>query len=195
MKQKITLILDLDETLIHADFQCQFSQYDEVLEFTYEDMPVSIPLILRPGVREFLKFVKERFNVIVFTAGRKEYADCVLKYLDPENKIFMYRFYREDCISLKNKVYVKDLAIFQNLNLERTMIIDNSLYSFANQLSNGILITSFYNNKNDYELSNLSRYLDNLYASNVQDVRIPNESIFNFEKIKTQINTHDIIFE
>jgi len=192
---KTTLILDLDETLVHADFHCQFGLYDEILQFVFENETISIPLILRPGVREFLNFIKDKFNVIVFTAGRKEYADCVFNYLDPNHDIFKYRFYRDDCISVKGKIFVKDLRIFRNLNLARTIIIDNSLYSFANQLTNGILITSFYNNKQDFELLNLMKYIKSLYINDVRDVRTSNNDIFNFERIKEQIDNENKIFE
>jgi len=188
---KITLILDLDETLIHTDFHCQYGVYDKVLEFTYEGDIVNIPLIIRPGAKKFLTFIQDKFNVLIFTAGKKEYADAILNYLDPENNVFKYRFYRDDCISLRNKVFIKDLRIFQNLDLQRTIIIDNSLYSFANQLSNGILITSFYNNKKDYELLNLVKYLENLAIQNVQDVRVSNEAIFNFERLHKQMQSKE----
>ena len=39
-------------------------------------------------------------------------------YIDPENKYFRQRFYRENCISVKNKVFIKDLRIFVNRKLE-----------------------------------------------------------------------------
>ena len=183
----MTLIIDLDETLVHTDFNCNYEVFDKILEFSFEGEVFQIPLILRPGVRQFLHQAKQLFNIIIFTAGKREYADCILNYIDPENKIFNYRFYRDYCLSIKNKVFIKDLRIFENLKMNELLIIDNSLYSFANQLSNGILISSFYNDKNDCELLNLYHYLLKLHSANVEDIRIPNESVFNFEKIKNQI--------
>jgi len=67
------------------------------------------------------------------------------------------------------------------------MIIDNSLYSFTNQLANGVLITSFYSDPNDKELVNVKNYLENMKIANVEDVRGINRKIFNFEVIKEKL--------
>jgi len=67
------------------------------------------------------------------------------------------------------------------------LIIDNSLYSFNNQLGNGILITSFYNDPNDKELVNVKNYLEKMKFANVDDVRGINRKIFNFEMIKEKL--------
>lgn len=74
------------------------------------------------------------------------------------------------------------MRIFKNRNLDDIVILDNSIFSFANQLGNGILINSFYNQKDDNELSYILDYLEN-YIISCEDVRIVNESIFNFERI------------
>jgi hypothetical protein len=66
------------------------------------------------------------------------------------------------------------------------VIVDNSIYCFANQLSNGILINSFYNDKNDNELSNVESYLLN-YLSEASDVRVTNEQVFNFSSILSEL--------
>jgi len=184
---KYTLILDLDETLIHSDFTLSKEGFFKYFEFYFESEPVCFNLFLRPGLEEFLDFVKDRFEVIVFTASKQEYADWILNYLDPENNIFKHRFYRENCISVMNKVYLKDLRIFNNRKLENMLIIDNSLYSFSNQLSNGILISSFYNNENDRELYYLIKYLNNVYLQG--NLIETNKSVFDFENIKSQILT------
>ena len=42
----------------------------------------------------------EKNNIVeiaTYTAGTKEYADEVLKHVDPTSRI-KYRFYRQDCI-------------------------------------------------------------------------------------------------
>lgn len=185
--QKYTLLIDLDETLIHSDFNNVYEgECDHLLHFTHENEEITIPLFVRPGLMDFLTFCMQYFEICIFTASRKEYADCILNFLDPANQIFKYRFYREDCISIKGKIFIKDMNIFKNRFPEHMILIDNSLYSFANQLSNGILITSFYNNKNDMELANLQKYLKNIIDMD-KDVRKVNEKVFNFEKIRNQI--------
>ena len=182
-----TLILDLDETLIHADFDAKYTGHDYTITFMYEDEKVNVPIFIRPNLNEFLESVNELFEIVIFTAAKKEYADAVLNFLDPDSKFFKLRFYRENCINIKNKVFIKDLRIFKNRNQENIIILDNSMYSFGNQLSNGILINSFYNDKSDKELNNALAYVVN-YLHKAQDVRIINNKIFNFSSIIEQFS-------
>ena len=62
------------------------------------------------------------------------------------------------------------------------------MYSFAAQLSNGILINSFYNDKNDTELYNVMAYLIN-YILPEEDIRKVNEQFFNFQQIKNDLKS------
>jgi Dullard-like phosphatase family protein len=191
---KKTLILDLDETLAHADFNRNYKECDYIISFLYKGSEVTVPIILRPGVIEFLENISENFEIFIFTASIKEYADAVLNLLDPLGKIFKCRFYRESCISIKDKIFIKDLAIFKNRRLEDVIIVDNNLYSFCNQISNGVLINSFFNDKDDRELFNLFNYL-NMYISNASDVREVNEKVFNFNsflKDNSTVNSRDL---
>jgi Dullard-like phosphatase family protein len=180
-EKKKTVILDLDETMIHSDFTSKYENHDHLITFVSDGEEFSVAIFIRPGLNDFLEKLSEKFEVVVFTASVKEYADAVLNYLDPENKYFKNRFYRDSCINISNKVYMKDLRIF-NRNLENLIMVDNSIYCFANQLSNGVLINSFYNDKNDNQLSNLQCYLLN-YLYDASDIRVTNEQIFNFSGI------------
>lgn len=180
-----TLILDMDETLVHADFGNYYSGHDHIVTFLYEDEEVTVPIFVRPGLSEFLQKVSEHFEIVVFTASKKEYADAILNLLDPDNKYFKHRFYRDNCICIQNKVFIKDLRVFVGRKLEDLILLDNSLYSFSNQLSNGVLINSFYNDKEDKELLNALSYLVN-YLLQSSDVRTVNEQVFNFPAIMEQ---------
>jgi Dullard-like phosphatase family protein len=185
-KHKKTLILDLDETLIHADFDNNFFDHDALVSFEYNDNEVTVPIFIRPGLFEFLEAISKKFEIFIFTASLKEYADSILNFLDPENKYFKNRFYRNNCICVKNKVFIKDLRIFANRKPENIVIVDNSLYSFTNQISNGVLINSFYNDKEDKELLNVLNYLLN-YLQNISDVRSINDKVFNFTSIMDEL--------
>ena len=72
--------------------------------------------------------------------------------------------------------------------MKNIILIDNSIYSFAAQLSNGILINSFYNDKNDTELYNVMSYLMN-YILPEEDIRKVNEQFFNFQQIKNDLKS------
>ena len=183
--EKKTLILDLDETLIHTDFNNLFINHDKVLNFKLENFEnqIPVPIMIRPGLKQFLQVISEKYEIVVFTASKKEYANTVLNFLDPENKLIKHRFFREHCISLFGKIFIKDLRIFNDRKMEDMIIVDNSMYSFANQLSNGILITSFFNDRSDMELNNLGNYLVNCLAK-VKDIRTENEKFFKFESMQ-----------
>ena len=61
------------------------------------------------------------------------------------------------------------------------------MYSFAAQINNGILINSFFNDRNDSELNNALEYLIN-YIYPADDVRKVNEEFFNFRQIINDLN-------
>ena len=77
---------------------------------------------------------------------------------------------------------VKDLSIFGEENLDKIVLLDNNIYSFSVQMSNGILINSFFCDKSDDELSNVRKYLVE-YILPSDDVRKVNEQFFGFETI------------
>lgn len=183
--KKKTLILDLDETLIHADFDEQFANHDHTVYFEYEEEKVSVDIFVRPGVNEFLKRMSQIFEIFIFTASKKEYADACIDIIDPERTIVKHRLYRDSCIPINNKTYLKDLRIFVNRKQENLILVDNSFYSFSNQPRNGVLINSFYTDEDDKELLNLSNYLEN-YLHPSYDVREVNEQIFNFSGLIDQ---------
>ena len=186
---KKTLILDLDETLIHSDLDLIYKNHIITLYFDSEDddeKNIPIPLILRPGLFDFLNYAKEKFELIIFTASHKNYADKIIDYIEKEKKYFSLRLYREHCIFIKPGLYIKDLRIFKNRDLKNIVLIDNSIFSFAHQLSNGILVTSFYNDDNDFFLYNLKEYLS-YCIEDCKDVRIVNKEQFKFEEYKNDL--------
>ena len=192
---KKLLILDLDETLIHVDFDYilkdKIVNYDKILYFDSEDEEnIDIPLIIRPGLYEFLDYASKEFELIVFTASEKEYADAIINYIEKYKKYFKMRLYRNHCIYIEPGLYIKDLRIFSGYKkMEDIIIVDNSLFSFANQLNNGILITSFFEDKNDTFLNNVKDYLE--YIKDEKDIREINKESFKFEEIKEDINRNN----
>jgi len=58
--------------------------------------------------------------------------------------------------------YVKDLRVILNRDLKDMVLVDNSIYSFAYQIDNGIPIISFYDDPNDEELLHLMFYMKSL---------------------------------
>jgi len=141
---------------------------------------------LRPNLFEFLDNVYEKYELIIFTASNKNYADKIIDYIEKDKKYFSLRLYREHCIFIKPGIYIKDLRIFNNRNLKNVILIDNSIFSFANQFNNGILITSFYNDNCDSFLLSLIDYLE-YFIEKCDDVRLINKKQFKFEIYKDDL--------
>ena len=194
-KNKKLLILDLDETLIHSDLDFLLREknvnYDKILYFdSDEEKTIPLPLIIRPGMYQFLDYASENFDLCIFTASEPDYADTIINYIERNKNYFKMRLYRDNCIFIEPGLYIKDLRILISFkNMEDIIILDNSLFSFANQLNNGILITSFFDDKEDDFLYNVIDYLE--YIKNEKDIREINKESFRFEEIKEDISRNN----
>lgn len=155
---KFTLVLDLDETLVHSQL-LPVTNPDNIFQVKLNESLYNIYVSYRPGLINFLNSVCNIFEVVIFTASMKLYADHVLKSLDPSQKL-KYKFYREFCTE-HNGNYIKDLRILGR-DLSRVIIIDNSEVSFSFQPENGILIKSWFSDQSDCELELIHRFLLNI---------------------------------
>ncbi len=151
--KKATLVLDLDETLVMT------------LILAEGELPgVEDGLLVqeRPHVAEFLVRTSALFELVVFTAAEEEYAEKVVRQLDPEHKLIKRVLSRSHCIPLSNSMLVKDLRIFADRTLDELIIVDNNIMSFAFQLPNGIPVLPFGGGLDDDELLFLAGYLEQL---------------------------------
>lgn len=153
-----TICIDLDETLIHADFKLELDDPDFIFEGKIEDKNGILPIFLRPGLSSFLERISNEFELILFTSSTKEYADIMLSLIDPQRKYFKTRLYRDNCIEKKGFL-LKDLRVLTNRQLDKIILIDNNLINMSPQLNNSYLISSFYNDKSDNELNKLGDLL------------------------------------
>ena len=162
---KKTLILDLDETLVHSSFT-PFDNNDVILNVDFEGVLYNIYVLVRPGTIEFIKKVTELFEVIIFTASISKYALPLLDILDHEKKIH-FRLTREHCTFI-NGIYIKELKKL-NRNLKDLIIVDNSPLAYAFDAENGLPIKTWYEDKNDQELFHILPILE--FLAKVDDVR------------------------
>jgi len=177
----LTLVLDLDETLVHCNF-VGMNEPDIIFPLDHDSNIYTIYAKVRPFYKEFIEVVSQKFEVVVFTASTESYATRILNILDPFSKHIKYRLFRDSCVNIR-ETYIKDLSILGR-DLKKTIIVDNQPQAFGYQVSNGIPIPSFYEDKNDRELLKLLPVLDSL--AELDDVRDGIAARFGFQE---QVNS------
>ncbi|KAH0795819.1 NLI interacting factor-like phosphatase family protein [Histomonas meleagridis] len=144
-----TLILDLDETLVHSSFY-RPQTYDFSVKFCFQCKPFEIFVQKRPGLDFFLQTLFQLFEIYIFTASLEEYSLPVIRALIPNFPISNIRS-RKDC-KYFNGSFIKDLSIF-NRDLSQILIVDNSTTSYCLQPQNGIAATTWTGDALDSELN------------------------------------------
>ena len=102
-----TLVLDLDETLIHSTSRIgglstsgpKWSSTNKlgvrVVEVVLDGRSVVYHVYKRPWVDLFLRKVSTWYDVVIFTASMQEYADPVIDWLDGGKGLINGRLFRE----------------------------------------------------------------------------------------------------
>ena len=195
-KYKYTIVLDIDETLghfIHNEIKAKyFSNYGYLIEdnnkliLNTEDKKDKIRVgifLIRPYAKYFLEKLNNLFfEIVIFSAGTKEYCDKVLDILDLNSNLIKYRLYRSH-LSLRNINHdVKDLSLLGR-DLSKVIMIDNFSENYKLQENNGLPINSWTGDADDTSLRDLIPIMNYIVESNVDDVR----NIV--KKIKSQLNT------
>ena len=147
-----TLVLDLDETLVH---------------FFYT--PSGGTFLIRPYCFEFLEQMSKYFEIVIFTAAMKEYADSILDIIDPDKRLINYRLYRHHT-TISGISFVKDLSkIGRDLN--RIIIVDNLADNFKLQQNNGIQIGTWIDDMKDTQLNDLGKILIGIVNRKPDNIR------------------------
>ena len=131
---KYTLVLDLDETLIHIERDMNSKSKRKVM-------------ILRPYLHEFLSKMKKFYELILFSVGVPDYVDPLVDIIEKKEKYFEYRLYRHHAI-FDGKEYIKDLSKLGR-DIRKIVIVDNLPQAFKLHRNNGICIKGFYGDKID----------------------------------------------
>ena len=200
-----TLVLDLDETLVHSTLgpgpvaltspdsssgiagvggrRGQPPAPGAVSRFSFDvslaGRTHAVHVRTRPHLLPFLERCSRLFEVVVFTASQKVYAEQLLDVIDPARRLIRHRVFRDSCVVFEGN-YLKDLSALGRA-LARVVIVDNSPQAFGFQLDNGIPIESWYDDDRDDELRRLLPLLESLAVSD--DVRPLLASAFQLRKL------------
>eukprot|EP00931_Biecheleriopsis_adriatica_P061417 TRINITY_DN36927_c0_g1_i1.p1 TRINITY_DN36927_c0_g1~~TRINITY_DN36927_c0_g1_i1.p1 ORF type:complete len:564 (-),score=92.50 TRINITY_DN36927_c0_g1_i1:71-1606(-) len=177
-KPKPTLVLDLDETLVHCSRGARSPMADIVrtpdLVVEFDDGAGTGRVFFRPYVNLFLQVAAVNFELVVFTASQQSYADQVINALDPTGTFISGRLYRQHCTEYRG-AYFKELGLLGR-PLSKTVLVDNSPISVACNQDLGILIRSWYGDLQDQELLSLLSLMEDMR------MRAPKEHGGNFDR-------------
>ena len=183
---KYTLVLDMDETLIH--FLYQNKANNNIFNFNMmeqNDISKVGMFLLRPFTKYFIEKLKDLYEIIIFTNGTKIYCDRIIDLIDPRRENIKYRLYRSHSINKDNDIYLKDLSLLGR-DLSKIIIIDDLKKNYKLQEDNGLPITSWRGDVNDTELRDLIPILRRIVIDKVEDTR---KIIIKIKKILSNKNT------
>lgn len=187
--KKKTIILDLDETLVHT-FSSTTGFDSASKNPNLKNRIFSFTLdgefmwgFIRPFAHDFISLLQKYYNIGVWSAGLRDYVEKIVSILFVQPPVFVWS--REDCEDVylpsenqvvKKKPLTKLYNHFPCLNRTNSLIIDDRDDVCDENTSNHIHIPSYelnqkkidHNHKDD-SLECLCKYLLDLV--NVRDVR------------------------
>eukprot|EP01041_Mallomonas_annulata_P004219 gene4219-8394_t len=118
---KLALILDLDNTIMHASSQCPDKLTDEIHPITLQEQNVHCKywVKLRPNAINFLKSVINKYQLFIYTHGTRQYAQEIANILDPTGTYFGQR--------ILSRTDVPDLGSRAEKSLDRIFLGDLSM--------------------------------------------------------------------
>lgn len=178
---KKLLILDLDETLIHAT--------KEVSEFPFHFKYHDYYVYTRPYLTQFLLNLSEIYKLAIWSSADDIYVREIVNVIKPESINFEFVWGRTRCtyrrdIELDQFNWEKRLKKVKKLGfgLSTTLIVDDTQEKCRDNFGNAIYIKEFDGSPDDTELIKLENYL--LKISTKENFRIIEKRNWNNENGK-----------
>lgn len=147
------VVLDIDETLISSEVvtegeldQINQHQFDFNFTLQWKDITYYVFIKKRPFLDQFLEYLVKNFRIAVFTAADREYATEILKHLGIFDQLEFFKSRESLSIGFdwfKFIVYLKKLKSIPDIDLKRTVIIDDTKEVANRNQRNLIHIKSF----------------------------------------------------
>jgi RNA polymerase II subunit A small phosphatase-like protein len=139
---KITLFVPMDEVLFYSYIPDEnmgmfdmpvFKEYD--LRIELREYKTFAFIYFRENLEEFLNFIDNKFEPILYTTGEKNYVDQIMNLIDPNN-VFRYRLYQDDCHLFRDNKqdiceYLKDINLIVNRSLRKKVLIEYSPLTYT----------------------------------------------------------------
>lgn len=178
-QKKFTLVLDLDETLVHSICSTNINKINFLktksnLLVHYMENDIHIFVFYRPHVLYFLQEMSKYFYICVFTNGSKNYADVVVTMLNSfAQHSYITRWYSRT----GEYPFYKYISLIDYVDTKNVLIIDDNKEIWKNDGLNVIKIKQFVvpiesNFVSDEELLNLGSIISNVMKNdnNTSDV-------------------------
>lgn len=162
------LILDVDETLIHATAEKleRDSDFETSLYFVYK----------RPFLDEFISFCFSHFRVAIWTSAGEEFAKEVVNHVFSKHGAPEFLWSDQKCTPRFNSetfetVPVKNLDKVKNkgFHLDSVIMIDDTPEKLSRHYGNLVRVKEYTGQEEDSELKILMHFLADL--KDVQSVR------------------------
>jgi TFIIF-interacting CTD phosphatase-like protein len=150
-KENNILVLDLDETLVHAIQTTNENKINKLknmdnLLIHYLCEECHIFIFYRPYLLYFLQKMSQYFNICIFTNGIKSYADIVITMI---NTFTSYKYISNWYTRTGNPPYYKYISLIDNATNNNSIIIDDNIDIWKDDTKNVIKIKQFFGPDND----------------------------------------------
>ena len=162
-EKHILLILDIDETLIHASP----ARLTRAADFSVGPYYV----YSRPYLQEFLTACGAAFAVGIWSSASADYVQAIVQTILPAELSPAFVWSRERCVhrfdaERHDTYFVKDLKRVKRLgyDLDRVLIVDDTPQKLERNYGNAIYVRPYVGQAEDNELRQLNTYLESLSA-------------------------------
>ena len=164
------LILDLDETLIHAKEKPLERKADFKTDFYF--------VYKRPFIDEFLEFCRQNFKVGVWTTAGEYFAHDVVCHLFPADYSLEFVWSHQRCTRVFDSEFLDHYCVkdFKKLKrrgycLEEIIMLDDTPRKLERNYGNLVRVTEWLGDLKDRELLLLIEYLTELkYIKNIRKI-------------------------
>lgn len=163
------LILDIDETLLHAT-EVPLDRSADVTIGQYH-------VYLRPGLAAFLAYALRVFEVGIWSSAGDDYVHDVVSAIFDDTSSLAFVWGRSRNVARMDdgvvSHHVKDLKKVTRMGYDRNkiLVVDDSPEKVERNYGNAILVRPYDGGTDDHELPLLQRYLEVLRAApNVRSI-------------------------
>jgi TFIIF-interacting CTD phosphatase-like protein len=155
------IVLDIDETLISSKVVLENeldtidqNQFDFSFTLDWQSETYYVFIKKRPFLDEFIEYLVKDFEIAVFTAADREYATKILQHLGIFDRLKFFKSRESLSIGFdwfKLFVYLKKLKSIPDIDLKKTVIIDDTKEVANRNSKNLIHVNQFKWNRKSSE--------------------------------------------